>query len=400
MVRALVSLLSEQVIAATLFCLTIGKNDDDLYVVTTEKMKNENKINDLTEVLRVSKLRLKVHEVLLETEEKLNTVAAKLETLPWDNYSQILVDITMGTKIMSLGVYSFFDTYHRKNPSQDIRLYYQPRGHNQLDDLYGNMSEDLAPITLDSYLLSYGIIPQQRQDTLVNDAPKTKNLFSAFLNGHQREIANASHLFQELRNARRPVIRHDKTICIDAEHLKNVILANREPWPITEENIKAMRHLCILADLDPATMRKKQIVYLSGGWFEELVYSLIREKLPELGDDRIALSLEIATRANVTNELDIALVDSHNSFIYIECKTSFDAGTDRGNILKDTIYKQSALRRKFGLNTRSVLATLDTITKDDQRAQAADYGIQILDLPILQNSERLNAELNKLMRIE
>lgn len=393
MARALVSLLSEQVIAATLFCRKVGKSGDDLFIITTEKMKSDGKLDDLIGSLKASGLQLNLHEVLLETEENLAKVREKLEAEHWNGYSEIFVDITLGTKIMSIGVYSFFEAFRNTYTTSAICLYYQPRGHNQLVNLCTHESEDLGTVSLENYLCAYGIRLNRKQSNLINKPEITKLVFAEFANKWSR----TSQLFQKLRNARRPELRGQKIISIESESLNRVVLKNGDPWHPNDDDIKTMQAMCNAVGFDSNALMNKHIAYLSGGWFEEWLYAIIKEALPELRDDQIRLSLEIATKANVSNELDIALIGLRNSFVCIECKTSFNAGEEHGDILVDTIYKQAALRKNFGLSAISILATLDEVKRVPAKERARDFGIRLFDISILKDEECLQQELRKLL---
>lgn len=386
MPAALVSLLSEQVVAATLFCKAVGQSGDHLYVITTNRMQAENKLHSFLTSLNACGLQFNVHKIILQTEEDLGLVTLELGAICWDEYSEILVDITLGTKIMSIGVYSFFSTYQRTHTTT-IKLYYQPRGGNQLVDVcnHDEMKIALGTISLHNYLQAYGVRLRSQERNLVNTCQNTKSLFSDAVKNPCKS-AKVTRLFQELRNARHPVLHGDRTIAVDTESLKDIILGDGARWGdrYGESDVELMQEICQNVGFPPEALTKKHIAYLSGGWFEEWIYIKTIEIVPQLGKEQIGLGVIIETGEQVTNELDVALVGTHNSFVCIECKTSLDAGPQHGDILNETIYKQAALRKNFGLNAVSVLATLNTIPPNTPKAKrAADFGIKILDLPVL-----------------
>ncbi len=386
MLTALVSLLSEQVVAATLFCKAVGQNGDHLYVITTNRMQTEKKLDSFLTSLNACGLQFNVHKIILQTEEDLGSVTRKLGEICWDEYSRILVDITLGTKIMSIGVYSFFSTYQR-TPATTIKLYYQPRGLNQLVDVYNHeeMKIALGTISLHNYLQAYGVTLRSQECNLVNTCQNTKSLFSDAIKSPDR-WAKATRLFQELRNAKRPVLHGNRSIALDTESLEEIILGDDAHWGdrYGESDMRLMQKICQNIGFPPEALTKKHIAYLSGGWFEEWIYVRTIEIVPQLDEEQIGLGVIIETGEQVTNELDVALVGTHNSFVCIECKTSLDAGPQHGDILNETIYKQAALRKNFGLNAVSVLAALNTIPPNTAKAKrAADFGIKILDLPVL-----------------
>ncbi len=155
----------------------------------------------------------------------------------------------------------------------------------------------------------------------------------------------------------------------------------------TEKNIKL---LDFLNNIEFETekenkLSKKEIQYLTGGWFEEYVYNLIASKY----NDFIMLNPKISKSELTNNELDVVFTFK-NSIYVIECKTLVE--TEEGDIVNETIYKIQALKKDFGLTAKSYLFTLDEIKKEAQNKRAKSFDINIIDKNTLLNEETLKTE--------
>jgi hypothetical protein len=147
----------------------------------------------------------------------------------------------------------------------------------------------------------------------------------------------------------------------------------------------------IRMDLQPNTsgkVTKHEVRYLTGDWFEDYVYHLIKNHYP-LPDGAIALGLQIGAieeSENADNELDVVFV--YNNKIYlIECKTSMSNG--ELNIMNDTMYKSAALQKQFGLLVSTYLFTLDQAS---DLKKGYDKRSNLLRVPVLTRETILSAE--------
>ena len=107
--------------------------------------------------------------------------------------------------------------------------------------------------------------------------------------------------------------------------------------------------------------------YLTGGWFEDYIYDLLKQKL-RLSNTDIGKGIEIKRKnergETVENELDIVFT-YYNQLYVIECKAglqgpkSFRQTKNIKKSFEEAIYKLKALQSEFGLIPRSYLFTLD-----------------------------------------
>ena len=120
-------------------------------------------------------------------------------------------------------------------------------------------------------------------------------------------------------------------------------------------------------------MNKHDIQYLLGGWFEEYIYYIIRNN--SFSCENVMTSVEIENKhsTNVPNEIDVMLVKGTVPVI-IECKTAMTTG-----ILHNTIYKQAALRKNFGLQVTSIIVTLSSDLQQESKDRGEVFDIKIFE---------------------
>ena len=107
---------------------------------------------------------------------------------------------------------------------------------------------------------------------------------------------------------------------------------------------------------------KRDIDFITGGWFEEYVYYIVKQLISNhknclklgIGLNPNSKNQENAARYFTNNDLDVVFV--HNNELYVvECKSG---GMDANDLYNKTVYLASALKKYFGLSVKSVLCTL------------------------------------------
>ena len=123
---------------------------------------------------------------------------------------------------------------------------------------------------------------------------------------------------------------------------------------------------------DATQFTRVQMANITGGWFEEYVYQKLKYE-KHIAEENIALNVEIK-KGNDNNELDVVYVDAQNQLHIVECKT-----VAKSDLLNDTLYKQQAIKSKFGLTVKSHLYINDTVAKDSHLNRAKAFDIEIVD---------------------
>lgn len=386
MKKTLLTLLSDQVVPSALFISSLAEVGDDVFVVTTQKMKDKGKINDLEESLG---RKWKIREIVVQNEDSVSELSSHLDTIRWIEYDTAFIDLTLGTKIMSLAVHSYFRRFDELYTRPRVSFFYQPAGKNCIKRIDADDAVDPRLLSLDEYLSACGITAINRQEACIAAAETT----SAIMLEYPERWGNAGKLFRKLRNARKPKLSSDKSISLREGEMPQIVLQDGAEWCPTAEELHLIQDFCSAAHFDIGSITKKQIEYLSGGWLEEWFYHKALETMPELGPEQIALSLHIKTRAGLENELDVALINHRNAFRYAECKTSLESDQSGASFLVDTLYKQAAIRRNFGLTSSPIIVTIDKIKRNNALSRAQDLDLKIIHHDIIYDEDALKLEL-------
>lgn len=111
--------------------------------------------------------------------------------------------------------------------------------------------------------------------------------------------------------------------------------------------------------------RMKFNILRVGGWFEEYVYHLIKDRL---NPTDIVLGPKTA---NTNNDLDVVFTIGNKLFV-VECKT----GVEGRGMLNEIVYKASALKENLlGLSARSFIFSLGQ-EKEEWSKAAKNMGIE------------------------
>jgi len=148
MTTYLVSLISENLLPNFLFIKEFTNKYDSLIFLTTQSMSNQSLPSRLEKALNVeakSSIRITV------SEDNFSSIFEKLAAFSPNSEDTFIVNVTGGTKIMSLAAYNFFSQY--KNAS----FYYVPIGKNKIVNVNTATSTPISyKINLDEYLALLG----------------------------------------------------------------------------------------------------------------------------------------------------------------------------------------------------------------------------------------------------
>ncbi len=103
---------------------------------------------------------------------------------------------------------------------------------------------------------------------------------------------------------------------------------------------------------DGSKLTKHELDYLTGGWFEEYIYYLIKEHIKP---DDIAIGVRIKRgETKHDNELDVVFT-KNNKFFVIECKT----GIETERLFNEIVYKACAIKEALlGVSIHSYIFSL------------------------------------------
>ena len=140
------------------------------------------------------------------------------------------------------------------------------------------------------------------------------------------------------------------------------------------------------------SLQSYEIEYLTGGWFEEYVYALIKEVLQP---DDIAMGVHISNGIiKHNNELDVCFMKANKLFV-IECKT----GVTSESLFNEIVYKVSALKEVLLGTSNSYIFSLKKDIKGNWKKTAKYMGITFCDWLSLTKPENLKRILKEMNQI-
>ena len=140
------------------------------------------------------------------------------------------------------------------------------------------------------------------------------------------------------------------------------------------------------------SLQSYEMEYLTGGWFEEYVYALIKEVLKP---DDIAMGVHISNGIiKHNNELDVCFMKANKLFV-IECKT----GVTSESLFNEIVYKVCALKEVLLGTSNSYIFSLKKDHKGGWKKTAKYMGITFCDWLNLTKPELLKNILKSMDKI-
>ena len=142
----------------------------------------------------------------------------------------------------------------------------------------------------------------------------------------------------------------------------------------------------------PGSLQNYEIEYLTGGWFEEYVYALIKNVLQP---DDIDMGVHISNGIIKHNsELDVCFMKANKLFV-IECKT----GVTSESLFNEIVYKVCALKEVLLGTSNSYIFSLKKDHKGNWKKKAKYMGITFCDWLNLTKPEMLKNILKSMDKI-
>ena len=293
MSKTIVSILSDHLLPNFLFIKEMEGQYSDLLFVSTPQMEMQEKAMHLEVAL--GRKEGSVRRIVVANDNYKEILDA-LRAEQLSGSVEYVVNITGGTKTMSLAVHEYFC---KLNAS----FVYVPIGKNSYYDFSTDQTHSLDyRVSLNEYFTLYGLA-YDYDNGLICGAQKPFNLFN------EQKMSNF-YLTEELRSAQ------------------------KAPRP---------------------ELRR----YLGGEWFEEYAYLRIKRDF-KLRDEDIAKSVKICRLSSTSNdnELDVVFVKD-NALYVIECKVSMTGyGKEPKSVVDEYLYKLAAISKDFGLRVNSYIFTL------------------------------------------
>lgn len=328
MKKVLVSILSDHLVPNYLFIKEMRGQYNELLFIGTPYTESKAIATHLENALENRKSNIK--KVILESDQYQEGVQS-LENISLPNDVQYIVNLTGGTKIMSLIVYDFF----RKLNSS---FFYIPIGKNTYCNIEEeNMHALQYRISLREYFTLYGL-HYECDNALLKEAKTTFQFF-------EKQKKRKFYLSDEIKKSHQAETATDKK-------------------------------------------------YYAGEWFEEYTYLRIKKEL-NLREQDIAMSLKIYREdsQNNDNEIDVAFM-YENALYIIECKVSMNGyGKEKWQTIEDYLYKLAAISKDFGLIVRPYIFTLHKMEKlPDGSLKGLQKRMQILGIRNIIDGKQLSKQ--------
>lgn len=367
MSKILISLVSDQAFPNA-FLIKNYIDYDEFVFITTEKMEDENKINNIVNAFPdLSKDNIR--RILVDPNDIAN-ISKNLENAGFifDEENEYLVNVTGGNKMMFLAVYNYF-----ADKENTVICYLPIRTGTQFISLtFGKEAPDTPKLlTLDEYVKAYGV------DITSSGEAKYPHEFNInfkekiFSNERYEEIIRKLIVAQNDNGFKK---KFKKEGAEEKYDIYKELLNIRDDGNniFTKEDINDIKKLCEIGSFEKLTF--KDIRYITGYWFEEYVYQSLKNAAKDfVNEEDIRINVEIS---NPKNELDVMFFYKNDIYI-IECKTRIEK-----SFILEAIYKQRAIYLKFGLNAGMYFFTMDKVS-DELRNRAKAYNITFIGYELL-----------------
>ena len=356
------------------------ENDELLFISTQEEADCIDLLAKQLEVSEslVKRIIIKRYQDNLLYERICRTIKNQL-----NQDKQYYLNLAGGNRYMTLSVQHVFEEfntlffYTQTRENQIVKTIFD---HSIYDD-----DDEVFPIkhrmTLKEYFGLYGLESDVDQPhKQVKETPFSQHLFTMF---SQNMLGRGDYQAMEtLRNN----YRNWKNILIS--EVENPEKANRMPIP----NLSKFLEYIGFVPESPDSLQSYEMEYLTGGWFEEYVYSLIKKVLQP---DDIAMGVHISNGIiKHNNELDVCFMKANKLFV-IECKT----GVTSESLFNEIVYKVCALKEVLLGTSNSYIFSLKKDHKGVWKKTAKYMGITFCDWLNLTKPENLKRILNEMNRI-
>jgi hypothetical protein len=360
--KIIVSLVGDQTIPNVLFIKEKGPADF-FYFISTPKMEGKDVSQNIIRTLGIPADKYKIITVqedsIMDMESKLN------ESVELQDDDDVWVNVTGGTKIMSLGVHNFFSRLG------SAKICYLPIEKNNVIHIFPmrrNRTEELqARVNLKEYLTSYGV---EFQGEGLEGTPMTKDfsvsqrIMSTFLDSNKRsEFTSISEFIRQKYRGREINPKR-------SEELKSAY-----------DKCQNLKEYGMQFDTEQKVSRE-ETKYITGDWFEEYVYWKVKHIL-DIPETHIHSGIQLKKEGS-QNEYDV-MFTRNNALYVIECKTNIsdslrDGEENFGKLLTDTLYKAATLKKDFGLWVNYYLFAINDFTNlsENHKLRANRLGVKLI----------------------
>ena len=296
---------------------------------------------------------------------------------------QYYLNLAGGNRYMTLSVQHVFEEFNT------LFFYTQTRENQIVKTIFDNSiyddDDEIFPIkhrmTLKEYFGLYGLetdVETPRQ--MVKEVTFSRHLFTMF---SQHLLGRGDYQVMETLRAK---YRNWKFLIISQAENPDKDYMTAIP------NLSKFLDFIGFEPERKGSLQSHEMEYLTGGWFEEYVYALIKEVLQP---DDIAMGVHISNgKIRHNNELDVCFIKANKLFV-IECKT----GVTSESLFNEIVYKVCALKEVLLGTSNSYIFSLKKDLKGNWKKTAKYMGITFCDWLNLTKPDNLKSILNEMNRI-
>lgn len=332
MKKILVSLVSDHTIPNILAVQHF--KPDELVFISTSAMEEKRKTRHLLTTLEGMGMDFKgrFHTVSI-MEDSILDCHRKLEGWMADREDgEYVVNLTCGTKIMSIAAYEYFKDY-------GARMIYIPFPKNEFITPLPKRHTQTEPLStrlkVADYLAAYGLSVKNahKLDGMREEARMRAEL-STWIVCNYDKVKNLLVWFARELHGR----RDDRQF-----YLKGAFSG------ATSEESGLMRRMDFHMEggVVSKTLPRSEIQFLTGGWLEEYCFNEVFRFLGK-GVDDLVMGIKVKNEQGTDNEFDV-MFTCGNALYTVECK-SLDQHDDPKAV---ALYKIGALNKDFGLKVKS-----------------------------------------------
>lgn len=331
MAKTIISALSAQLLPTFLLIKDLLEKGDTLYFITTDKYNKTDALQRAINVQNPPKINIKILSLENGTENDWGKMLNKLSATFSDIDRKYIVNLTGGTKLESLALYSFF------KDKEKAQLLYLPisTNHNCID----LKTEKKTPISYQANLEEYLHLCSL-------ETPKVSNFLFSNKPDYAEKFFDKWKYFNEddiriLRDLKRVIVRNNPLEKLPWETVKDdpmlKVFLEKIEYPLSVDEFGNLNK----------DKRKEHISFLNGLWFEELIRWRLSEAL-KVSIQNGEIKVENAEKSN---ELDCIFMLNNKCFI-IECKTILkwdwvESAIDKANRINKSIIKTLSAKSYF-----------------------------------------------------
>lgn len=299
-----------------------------------------------------------------------------------DHSTQYCVNLAGGTRYMALAVQQVFEKFNSQ-------FFYVQVEENLIvqsvfDDAIYNNDDHFFPIQYRMTIAEYLTAHEIQHDLYEYDHSPI------------RSESDANHIFEMFSHNLLTHEDYDVMETLRLHYRGKKRLNIKKVESMTGERKPGIPHLTSFLDkllFVPEVkgfLSRYELEYLTGGWFEEYVYYLVKNSVKP---DDITLGVRIS-RAGVrhNNELDVVFTKRNKLFV-IECKT----GVQTERLFNEIVYKVCAIKEALlGVSCYSYIFSLKMDESNDLKRIAENMDITFIDHAILTTKRKIRLALAKM----